>query len=89
LARVALLWVRDNIAACGGDPGNVTIFGQSGGAVDVCAHVVSPMSHGLFHRAIRQSGGCTGPGVVPASIAAHPAAQFVAAVGCSGGGRGP
>lgn len=62
--RAALLWVRDNIAAFGGAPRKVTIFGESGGAVDVCAHVGSPMSNGLFHRAISQSGGCTGPSVV-------------------------
>ncbi len=52
-----LEWVRDNIAAFGGDPGHVTIFGESAGAVNVFALVLSPMASGLFHHAISQSGG--------------------------------
>ena len=56
----ALEWVRDHIEAFGGDPNNVTIFGESAGAFDVCFQVVSPLGRGLFHRAISQSGGCTG-----------------------------
>lgn len=57
--RMAFDWVRRNITAFGGDPDNVTIFGESAGSVDVCLHVLSPGSRGLFHRAISQSGGCT------------------------------
>jgi para-nitrobenzyl esterase len=53
----ALEWVRDNIAVFGGDPGNVTIFGESAGGRDVAALLVSPPAHGLFHRAIVQRGG--------------------------------
>ncbi len=52
----ALQWVRDNIAAFGGDPGNVTIFGQSGGGGKVSTLMAMPGAHGLFHRAIVESG---------------------------------
>ena len=53
----ALKWVQTNIAAFGGDPGKVTIYGQSAGAGQVAMLLVSPMSRGLFSRAIIQSGG--------------------------------
>jgi carboxylesterase type B len=52
----ALEWVRDNIAAFGGDPGNVTIFGQSAGAMSVATLLSMPRAEGLFRRAIAQSG---------------------------------
>jgi len=52
----ALQWVRDNISSFGGDPGNVTIFGESGGGAKVCALLAMPSAAGLFHRAIVQSG---------------------------------
>jgi para-nitrobenzyl esterase len=52
----ALEWVRDEIAAFGGDPGNVTIFGQSAGAISAGTLLCTPASDGLFHRAILQSG---------------------------------
>ena len=51
----ALRWVRENIAGFGGDPNNVTIFGESAGGVSVAAHLLSPLSKGLFHKAILQS----------------------------------
>ncbi len=53
----ALNWVRRNIAAFGGDPGNVTIAGQSAGAMCVQALVCSPLAEGLFQKAVMQSGG--------------------------------
>ena len=53
---LALAWVRDNIEAFGGDPGNVTIFGESGGGAKVSTLMAMPSARGLFHRAIAQSG---------------------------------
>ncbi|MDG2305311.1 MAG: carboxylesterase family protein [Candidatus Binatia bacterium] len=55
----ALEWIERNIAAFGGDPENVTIFGESAGGISVCALLASPLSGGLFHRGIIQSGPCT------------------------------
>ncbi len=52
----ALEWVRDNIAAFGGDPGNVTIMGQSGGGAKVCMLTAMPQAKGLFHKAVVLSG---------------------------------
>lgn len=53
---LALRWVKQNIANFGGDPDNVTIFGESAGAAAVTYHMLSPVSKGLFHKAIAQSG---------------------------------
>ncbi|KAM9301766.1 pyrethroid hydrolase Ces2a-like [Gastrophryne carolinensis] len=60
----ALRWVQENVEDFGGDPQSVTIFGESAGAISVAAHVLSPLSKGLFHRAIAQSGAMTMPGIV-------------------------
>lgn len=59
----ALRWVQENIRNFDGDPGSVTIFGQSAGALTVSVLVMSPMSKGLFHRAIAESGVPLLPGI--------------------------
>ncbi|HEY8493152.1 MAG TPA: carboxylesterase family protein [Myxococcota bacterium] len=64
----ALRWVRDNVAAFGGDPHNVTIFGESAGGTNVLALLLAPSAAGLFQRAILQSAGM---GLASASEAEH------------------
>ncbi|WP_432022861.1 carboxylesterase/lipase family protein [Streptomyces parvus] len=81
--QAALKWVKRNATAFGGDPGNVTIMGQSGGGYSVCAQLVSPGARGLFDKAIVQSAGCVGPDGSFTRAQAEVAGRAVAeAAGC-------
>ena len=80
--RQALLWVKDNIAAFGGDPGRVTLFGESAGSMAVNFHLVSPQSRGLFHAAILQSGTALGPYTSPRNHPTFYADKVAEAAGC-------
>jgi len=75
----ALEWVRDNISKFGGDPGKVTIFGQSGGGGKVSTLLAMPSAKGLFHRAIVQSGAALR--ATPTDVATKNATAFLAALG--------
>ena len=79
--QAGLGWVRRNIAAFGGDPNNVTIFGESAGGYSVCMHLVAPASRGLFHHAISQSGFCAWD-LMTETDAATTGAVYAAKVGC-------
>ncbi len=81
----ALRWVQDNVAGFGGDPGNVTIFGQSAGGFGVNAMMASPLAHGLFRRAIVESYPMFGIGGPTQSLAQaeEGGAKFAAAVGAT------
>ncbi|MCG5440315.1 carboxylesterase/lipase family protein [Micromonospora foliorum] len=80
--QAALRWVRRNAAAFGGDPGNVTLFGQSAGATSVCAQLAAPATAGLFHRAIMQSNSCANP-VQTRAEATGAAEEFARRIGCT------
>ena len=83
-----LKWVKANIAAFGGDPNNVTIFGESAGAAMVGGLVGSPVAKGLFHRAISESGAWMGLGMGPMTTRAQAERQQVPGPGRGGRGRG-
>lgn len=80
--QFALEWVRQNIGAFGGNPHDVTIFGESAGGLSVCANIVSPAASGLFQRAISESGPCAIPEPTLAGAETQGAA-IVANLGCN------
>ncbi|NXP75460.1 ACES Acetylcholinesterase, partial [Ramphastos sulfuratus] len=83
--RLALRWVRSNIAAFGGDPTKITLFGESAGAASVGFHLLSPASRSLFRRAVLQSGSPNGPWAsVGAAEGRRRAKALGRLVGCGG-----
>jgi para-nitrobenzyl esterase len=81
--RAVFEWVQKNIAQFGGDPKNVTIFGESAGSQDVCFHVAASNTSGLFQRAISESGGCT-TSLITRTTAEKTATTLGRGLGCSG-----
>ncbi|WP_104107772.1 carboxylesterase family protein [Nocardioides sp. 616] len=80
--QAALRWVQRNARAFGGNPRNVTVFGESAGSASVCAQVASPGARGLFRRAIAQSYSCTADFSTLADARAA-ASSYAAEVGCA------
>jgi para-nitrobenzyl esterase len=79
--QAALQWVQANIKAFGGDPGNVTVFGESAGGLAILFNAVSPGAKGLFHKAILESG-VSAAAQTPIEAAEKIGTDFATAIGC-------
>ncbi|WP_291423360.1 carboxylesterase/lipase family protein [Deinococcus sp.] len=82
--QLALKWVRQNIAAFGGDAANVTAFGESAGGMSLCQHLLMPGARGLFDKAIIQSGPCLDAQLTaPRNVAVEKSISAAEALGCT------
>ncbi|WP_084533303.1 carboxylesterase/lipase family protein [Nocardia fusca] len=83
--QAALRWIHDNAAAFGGDPGNVTLFGESAGGMSVCTQLASPSARGLYAKAIVQSGSCARSPLAPPTtqVAYQRSADYASGLGCA------
>ncbi|XP_077494287.1 acetylcholinesterase-like [Amblyomma americanum] len=85
---LALKWIKNNIAHFGGDPSRVALFGESAGAISVHAHMLSPVSKGLFQRAIAMSGVVSAPDVTESAAESTAKGDAMAAIlGCRSSNR--
>ena len=84
----ALRWVHENIAKFGGDPNNITVFGQSAGSIDTGLLMTSPLSKDLFQRAIAESGASFSPPLAPLAYAEKTGEAFAASFKIAAGAEG-
>lgn len=82
--KVALQWVKENIANFGGDPNKITLYGESAGAISTAIHLLDQRNEGLFHGAIMQSGSASTLPSPRTEEYQGPYDDIVAAAGCSG-----
>ncbi|WP_084513477.1 carboxylesterase/lipase family protein [Nocardia mikamii] len=82
--QAALRWIHDNAAALGGDPANVTLFGESAGGMSVCTQLVSPSARGLYTKAIVESGSCARSPLAPptTNVAFQRSGDYASSLGC-------